>query len=111
MSIGSAPGSIPTLPVARGPGVTVLQIGIWCLAYIGIVLMAPLFLPVGSFYLLASIPMSVKVLIELKRFALEPDGKRWLHFFLWVNFSLIAYIAAAAIDCWGPYLLTPYFTR
>jgi protoheme IX farnesyltransferase len=104
-------GSIPTLPVARGQEVTVMQISIWCLAYIGITLMAPFFLPVGSFYLLATLPMSAKLLLELRSFSLEPDGKRWLHFFLWVNFSLIAYIAAAAIDCWGPQILMPYLTR
>ena len=47
---------------------------------------------------------------ELHRFKQAPESKRWLHFFLWINFSLIIYIAAVAADLWSVYLI-PWFTR
>jgi protoheme IX farnesyltransferase len=106
-----AKGGFPTLPVARGPNVTVMQIGIWCLAYVGLSLIAPLFLPVGKLYIILTLPMSLKVLWELRAFAKAPESKKWLHFSLWVNFSLIAYIGAAAIDAWGPHLFRNWFAR
>jgi protoheme IX farnesyltransferase len=105
-----AVGQFPTLPVARGQGVTVFQIVLWCLAYVAVALVAPLFLKVGAFYLSVTLLMSLKLLWELVRFVKQPESSRWLHFFLWINFSLIAYIGAAAIDLWSVYLI-PYFTR
>ena len=105
-----AVGEFPTLPVAKGSGVTIFQIVLWCLAYVALALVAPLFLRVGNFYLSVTLLMSLKLLWELVRFVKQPESKRWLHFFLWINFSLIAYIGAAAIDLWSVYLI-PYFTR
>lgn len=103
-------GGIPTLPVAHGTGVTVGQIVVWCLAYVGIAAVAPLFLPVRSAYLITATLMSAKVLWELRQFVLAPESKKWLHFFLWVNLSLIVYIGAAVADLWSVYLI-PFFTR
>jgi heme o synthase len=101
-----AKGGIPTLPVARGSGITVSQIVIWCLGYVGLALMGPLFLQVGAIYCLVTFAVSCKVLWELRRFAVDPEAGRWLRFFLWVNFSLILYIAAAVLDLWHLDLLT-----
>lgn len=98
-------GGIPTLPVAHGPGVTLRQIIIWCLAYVALALGAPLFFPVGSVYLALTVGMSLKLLWELKKFVEAPASKSWLHFFLWINFSLIAYIGGVVIDLWSIYLI------
>jgi protoheme IX farnesyltransferase len=100
-----ASGSFPTLPVTHGSGVTIFQIVLWCLAYVALALVAPLFLRVGAFYLITTVLMSVKLLWELVRFVKHPESKRWLHFFLWINFSLIAYIGVAAGDLWSVYLV------
>jgi protoheme IX farnesyltransferase len=94
-------GGFPTLPVKLGSEITVLQITLWCLAYLATALLAPLVLGVRSVYLAAALAMALKVLWELRRFALEPEGKRWLRFFLWVNLSLIVFIAAAVLDLWS----------
>ena len=102
-------GSFPTLPVTHGPKVTVARIVVWCLAYVGIAILAPLFLNIRGLYCVVAFAMSAKVLWELRGFVKEPESKRWLHFFLWVNFSLIAYIGAAAADLWSVYL--PFFNR
>src|SRR6185437_932834 len=61
-----AQGGFPTLPVAHGTGLTVHQIVIWCLGYVGLALMGPLFLRVGAIYCIATFIMSVKILWELR---------------------------------------------
>jgi heme o synthase len=105
-----AVGGFPTLPVAHGLGVTVTQIIMWTLAYVALALGAPIFLRVGSLYLAVTVIMSFKVLWELRQFVKQPESKRWLHFFLWVNFSQIIYITAAVADLWSVYLIR-FFTR
>jgi protoheme IX farnesyltransferase len=104
-------GGFPTLPVKHGLGVTVRQITVWCLTYIALAGIAPLFIPVGWIYFIPTAFMSVKVMLELYRFSKQPEGLHWLPFFLWINFSLIVYLGAAAIDLWSIYLPIPYFTR
>ncbi|MGZ3697527.1 MAG: UbiA family prenyltransferase [Bdellovibrionota bacterium] len=104
-------GGFPTLPVTHGEGITVERIRVWCLAYAGLILLAPLFLHVGLVYLVIAIPVILKVLWELRAFARAPESKRWLHFFLWVNFSLILVLAAAVLDLWHLPILAPILTR
>ncbi len=107
-------GNFPTLPVALGEDVTVLQIVLWCLAYIGLALVGPLFLPIRIIYLAITIPMCVWLLWKLRIFVhaeAKTSGKAWLGFFLWVNFSLIIFIAAAALDIWHLHLMTPVWTK
>ena len=93
-------GGVPTLPVSHGPGITVFQITLWCLAYVALALIAPFFLKVRVLYAVIALAMSGKILWELRAFARAPETKSWLRFFLWINFSLIAYIFAAAVDLW-----------
>lgn len=103
-------GGIPTLPVALGGEITVKQIRIWSLGYMGLILIAPLFMKVGTPYLVAALATCAMILKELRQFMRAPDQSRaWLRFFLWVNFSLIIAIAAAAADLWGTQLISPYF--
>lgn len=106
-----AKGGVPTLPVARGSERTVREIAVWCVGYVALALMAPFFLEVRWIYFAPAALMSFWVLRELLAFAREPNGKHWLHFFLWINASLIVYLAAAAIDRWSYIALTPYWTR
>lgn len=107
-------GNFPTLPVALGEDITVLQIVLWCLAYVGLALVGPLFLPIGIIYLIVTIPMCLYLLWKLRIFVhaeAKTSGKAWLGFFLWVNFSLIIFIGAAAVDIWHLHLMTPVWTR
>ena len=100
-----AKGGFPTLPVARGPGVTVHRIVLWCLAYVGLALIGPFFLKVSWIYFVPTLAISAWVVYQLFLFAKNPEGKKWLHFFLWVNFSLVLYLAAAVADLWSSQLL------
>jgi protoheme IX farnesyltransferase len=97
-------GGFPTLSVTHGEGPTVRQIGIWSLAYVALSLAAPIFLQVHSLYLLIALAVGALILKELRAFTLAPDSRKWLHFFLWVNVSLILYIGAAVADLWSIYL-------
>jgi protoheme IX farnesyltransferase len=99
-----AQGGFPTLPVTHGSTLTVARIGLWALAYVALSLVAPLFLPVRTFYLIVALGMGAKLLWELRGFQKAPESRSWLRFFLWVNFSLIAYVFAAVADLWGVYL-------
>jgi protoheme IX farnesyltransferase len=109
-------GGFPTLPVAVGAVPTIGQIVLWCLAYCGLALMAPLFTDAGALYLCAAVLVGYKVLSELRGFARDPEqasdprSRHWLRFFLWINFSLVAYVGALAADLWSVYLI-PYLTR
>ena len=103
-------GNFPTLPVTHGPGVTVARIVTWCLAYVGLAILGPLFMNIRGLYCIITFAMSAKVVWEMLKFvkdseSLRPQGKAWLRFFLWVNFSLIAYIGAAVLDLWSVYFI------
>lgn len=104
-------GGIPTLPVKHGLGITIHQIIIWCLAYLALAFIAPLFLPVKWIYLIPTFLVSIKVIFELYGFAKAPESKKWLHFFLWINLSLIIFLGAAVVDLWSIYLHIPWTNR
>lgn len=119
-------GSFPTLPVSRGARITVMQITIWALAYIVLSLLAPLYLQVSKIYLAITLPTCVMVARQLFTFVKSEGGlhgaqsvaesttvhsRAWLGFFLWVNFSLILFLAAAALDLWSHTLFAPLWTR
>lgn len=97
-----AQGGFPVLPVARGNEITLQQILLWALAYIGLALIAPLFLPTGKTYLLIALPTCAWIVYELSCYIRAASEKAWIRFFLAVNFSLIVFIAAAAVDLWLP---------
>jgi protoheme IX farnesyltransferase len=100
-----ARGGFPTLPVTHGLPATVSQIVIWCLGYVGLATLAPLFLKVGTLYAVVSLGVSAGLLWKLRSFVRAPESRNWLGFFLWVNFSLIFYIAAVVLDLWSIYLI------
>jgi heme o synthase len=104
-------GGFPTLPVKHGQALTLHHIILWCLAYVGLALIAPLFLHVKWIYLIPTLLMCTKVLLSLSRYVKNPNSKEWLHFFLWVNFSLVVFLAAAVVDLWSVYLPIPGYTR
>lgn len=106
-----ARGGVPTLPVARGTGITIRQIVLWCLGYCALALGAPLFFPVGSLYLAIAIVTVAILLWELRGFArageriADTGSKLWLRYFLGVNFSLIAFVGGIVVDLWSVYLI------
>ncbi len=104
-------GGIPTLPVAHGTEVTLNQILLWCLGYVGLGLTAPFFLKVSALYLVITLLMSVQLLLKLRAFLKKPESGEWLRFFLWVNASVMIYLFAASVDLWSYRLLAPIWVR
>ena len=101
----------PTLPVVHGRQVTLHQIVLWCLAYVGLVIIGPLFLQVRWIYWTPSILLGAKILFELYRYYSDPQNSNWLRFFLWVNFSLVGFLSFAILDLWSIYIPIPGYTR
>jgi protoheme IX farnesyltransferase len=95
-------GGFPTLPVAKGVDRTVTEIVVWCLAYCALSLLAPFFIPhAGGWSIAAASAMSLVLLIQLWRFTRAPESSgAWLRFFLSVNFSLLVFLIAFALDAW-----------
>jgi protoheme IX farnesyltransferase len=97
-------GGFPTLPVAKGTGVTRFQITLWCLAYAALGLLSPLFFPIGILGLTGSILTSTWLVFELMRFLHQPAQKTWLRFFLSINFSMMVYLFVITADLWSIWL-------
>lgn len=93
-------GGIPTLPVARGQGITLFQITLWTVGYLALADLAPLFFPFGWTYFVPCLALNVFVLYQLIIF-LKKGRTRWLRFFLAINFSLVGFFALMVIDYWG----------
>ena len=93
-------GGIPVLPLPEAYGLkkTIHEMRFYLLAYIGLVLISPLFLRVGLMYLLLVLPVGFKVLYEFKKYI--KDTQKWLRFFLWVNASIIVYLSVPIFDKW-----------
>ena len=108
-----AQGGVPTLPVSQGEIPTQFHIMLWSFAYVALGFAGTFFLHTGWIYFGIAALTGAKVLWELFKYlkaaeASAADGKHWLPYFLWINFSLIFYIFGAVIDLWSVYLV-PYF--
>ena len=93
-------GGIPVLPVRLGIPKTLYHIGLYVFSYVGVALAAPWFLKANIMYLALVLPISLKVLWEFFKYHEHQAEKSWLPFFLWVNFSLIVYLAVPVMDKW-----------
>jgi heme o synthase len=102
-------GGIPVLPVSLGVPRTLLHIGLYLFAYVGVALSAPWFLQTHVLYVLLVLPISAKVVWEFfKYFDRREVRGAWLPFFLWTNFSLLVYLAAPVMDKWLQFMIFGY---
>ncbi|MCB0355551.1 MAG: protoheme IX farnesyltransferase [Bdellovibrionales bacterium] len=97
-------GGIPVLPLGIGEERTKYHMGLYTFVYIGVALTAPIFTRSSWLYLLLIIPFAIKVLIEFfKYFGTKATDKNWLPFFLWINLSMLVFLAAPVLDKWFYY--------
>jgi heme o synthase len=94
---------IPTLPAERDIPSTQYYIGLYLFAYVGVVLTAPFFVKTYLFYIVAVLPISLKLIVEFIRFYRNFNEGSWLRFFMWVNMSVIFFLVAPAFDKWYLY--------
>ena len=98
-------GGIPVLPLAVGDERTIYHIGLYVFVYVGVALSSPWFLKANMMYLLIVAPLCLKVLFEFRKYMKNSTGKAWLPFFLWVNLSVIVFLAVPVIDRWLLYFI------
>lgn len=102
-------GGIPVLPVKLGKWKTNYLIGLYLFSFILISLSYPLYLKAHVFYLLLTIPFSLKCVYEFVLFLKKETPKSWLSFFIWVNLSLIAFLIAPLLDKMAFYEVFSFF--
>ncbi|MBK9041031.1 MAG: protoheme IX farnesyltransferase [Bdellovibrionales bacterium] len=93
-------GNVPTLPVAMDDSRTLYFIGIYMLVYVALAVISPWIIDSSWLYLLVVIPFSIKVLFEFVRFFRSKGKTGWLSFFLWTNFSMLAFLFVPILDRW-----------
>lgn len=91
--------SIPVLPVVYGIEKTFYHMGLYMFVYVGVAMAAPLFLRVNVFYLVLLVPLCIKLLVEFFKYQKNRE-KGWLSFFLWINLSVLVFLAVPVIDKW-----------
>ncbi|MGE0763599.1 MAG: protoheme IX farnesyltransferase [Bdellovibrionales bacterium] len=101
-----ANAKIPVLPLKLGVDRTLYHMGLYMFAYVGLAIAAPWFFNTHVFYLLLIVPIAIKVMIEFFRYHQARAEGRWLPFFLWVNVSMLAFLAAPVMDSWLSVWLT-----
>ncbi|MBX3020302.1 MAG: protoheme IX farnesyltransferase [Bdellovibrionales bacterium] len=99
-------GGFPVLPVSLGVNRALYHIGLYLFTYVGVALMAPLFLQAHVLYVLLVVPVSLKVIWEFYKYFQAREAKAWLPFFLWTNLSLLIYLAVPVMDKWLHWALT-----
>ena len=75
---------IPVLPAYFGENKTFFHIGLYTLSYVGLALLAPLFLHTGFIYLIISLPIGLKILFEYYYFYKQ---KKLASIFLMVKYQ------------------------
>lgn len=93
-------GGVPVLPVSVGVNRAMYHVGIYVFTYVGVALMAPLFLRAHMLYVFLVLPISLKVIWEFYKYFQAREAKAWLPFFLWTNLSLLIYLSVPVMDKW-----------
>lgn len=92
---------IPVLPVVVGEQRTLYHIGLYVFAYAAWAVFSPWFISVWIGYLVVILPFAAKIVWEFLAYYKEPNGKRWLRFFLWTTLSVLVFVIIPVLDKWG----------
>ncbi len=95
-----AKGGYPVLPVRIGNERTLYHMGLYLVPYIALALMSPLFVEIGWGYYVLVLPLSVVTVNEFYKFLKSKGQKNWVRFFVWINLSMLGFLAAPVIDRW-----------
>lgn len=91
-------GGIPVLPAKIGTNATLYHIGLYTFCYVGLAIASPWFTSASFVYVFLVLPTAFKVLWEFFKYYRSEGRQRWLGFFLWVNFSVLIFLAAPVLD-------------
>ncbi len=93
-------GGIPVLPLSIGTHATLFHIGLYVFAYLGLALASPWLTSTHYAYLYLVLPFVLMVSIGFVKYYRSQAQRGWLSFFLWTNFSMLAFLIAPVIDKW-----------
>lgn len=94
-----AKGDFPVLPVVLGNEKTFSQIIGYTLLYIAVALAAPWFMKTSWMYLALIVPFVFFILKTLYVY-IKTKGEKWFAIFMWLNFSMLAFLFIPALDKW-----------
>lgn len=94
-----AKGEFPVLPVALGNEKTFSQIIGYTFLYIAVALAAPWFMETSWLYLALIIPFVFFILKTLYVY-IKTKSEKWFGLFMWLNFSMLAFLFIPALDKW-----------
>lgn len=94
-----AKGEFPVLPVALGNEKTFSQIIGYTFLYVAVALAAPWFMKTSWLYLGLIVPFIFFILKTLYVY-IKTKGERWFGLFMWLNFSMLAFLFVPALDKW-----------
>jgi protoheme IX farnesyltransferase len=99
-----ASGGFPVLPVALGKQKTLYHMGLYIIPYIALAVLSPRFVEVGYAYYILVLPLAFISVFEFYKFLESKGEKNWVKFFIWINLSMLGFLAAPVIDKWYYYL-------
>ena len=89
---------VPVLPVCLGSHKTLCCMAFYLLAYLGLVLVSPLFFRMPVLYVVFLVPFCVKVFVEFLKFS---KCLKWGPFFMWLNLSVLVFLWAPGGGLWA----------
>jgi len=95
-----AKADFPILPVVVGKERTIFHISFYVACYAFLALMSPFFVETYYFYYFLVIPFALIIVWQFSKFVKSTKDSAWLPFFLWTNFSLLAFLIAPLADKW-----------
>ncbi len=97
-------GGFPVLPSQLGDERTKLHMGLYMIPYLTLSIVSPFFVETHYFYYIFVIPITLVVAYEFYRFLKSNEKKSWIRFFIWINVSILIFLASPVIDKWGYYI-------
>lgn len=98
-------GEFPVLPSILGKERTLYHISFYVWSYAFLAIASPFFVDFYYCYFFVVLPFSVKVVWEFLKYCKSKEEKAWIYFFLWTNFSVLAFLYAPLVDKWIPILI------
>lgn len=99
-----AQGGFPVLPVELGKQRTLYHMGLYLIPYIALAVLSPWFVETGYAYFILVLPLAVMSVYEFYKFLESKGEKNWVRFFVWINLSMLGFLAAPVLDRWAFYL-------
>jgi protoheme IX farnesyltransferase len=93
-------GGFPVLPVKLGKQRTLYHIGLYLIPYIALAILSPWFVETGYAYYILVLPLALISVYEFYKFLESKGEKNWVRFFVWINLSMLGFLAAPVIDKW-----------